>query len=164
MFKGLLVLIFLTISTVNGLNFLRLQQPHQFKQLQQPSISEIENCGSDNDDFQLKSLELTPSDIHRNQNLDIQILGYLKRDINKGSYVNVAVKLGLIRLIDQRLDLCDQLSQVNRKCPVEKGDIDIKETTFIPAEVPPGRYKIEATIFNNDNQRVGCIKANVKIV
>ncbi len=58
-------------------------------------------------------------------------------DIEKGAYVVLQVKYGLIRLVNTQADLCEQVSNVDLECPIEKGKITITKDVELPKEIPP---------------------------
>lgn len=47
------------------------------------------------------------------------------------------VKYGLIRLINQEADLCDELTNVDLECPLEKGEMTLTKQVDLPAQIPP---------------------------
>ena len=47
------------------------------------------------------------------------------------------VKYGFITLIRQTADLCDQLGNVDLKCPLEKGDMILTKKVDLPKQIPP---------------------------
>lgn len=47
------------------------------------------------------------------------------------------MKYGLIRLVNTRADLCEQVGNVDLECPIEKGVLSITKAVEIPKEVPP---------------------------
>lgn len=53
--------------------------------------------------------------------------------------MTLQVKYGLIRLVNQRLDLCEQVSNVDLDCPVKKGKMTIVKDVDLPKEIPPVR-------------------------
>lgn len=65
--------------------------------------------------------------------------GTVKETITEGSYVKLVVKYGFIKLIDQTLDLCEQIKNVDLECPVEKGKLSIVKEVELPKEIPPVR-------------------------
>jgi hypothetical protein len=69
--------------------------------------------------------------------LSIVANGTLSQQVEEGAKVNLQVKYGLIRLIHQETDLCDQVKNVDLECPLEKGDRDITKDVDIPKQVPP---------------------------
>ena len=66
--------------------------------------------------------------------------GEFTEKVEKGSYINVSVKYGLIKLISLKIDLCEQMSQVNESCPLS-GKKRITKEVEIPSEVPPVRSR-----------------------
>jgi hypothetical protein len=48
----------------------------------------------------------------------------------------------LIRLISTTADLCEQIGNVDLKCPIEKGVLSITKAVDIPKEVPPVRFAL----------------------
>ncbi len=65
--------------------------------------------------------------------------GKLLEDIGEGAYVQLQVKYGLIRLVSTKADLCEQVGNVDLKCPIEKGDVTITKDVDLPREIPPVR-------------------------
>lgn len=71
------------------------------------------------------------------KDLVIKATGTVKQDIEKGAYVLLQVKYGLIRLISTKADLCEQIENVDLECPIEKGDLTVTKSVKLPAEIPP---------------------------
>lgn len=63
----------------------------------------------------------------------------MKEKIDQGAYVKLVVKYGLIRLVSTTADLCEQIGNVDLKCPIEAGDLTMTKTVDLPKEVPPVR-------------------------
>lgn len=63
----------------------------------------------------------------------------------KGAYVNLVVKYGLITLISQTADLCDQLSNVDLQCPLEEGKMVLTKDVELPKQIPPVRDSFQPT-------------------
>jgi hypothetical protein len=68
--------------------------------------------------------------------LTIEAVGTLSQTLEKGAYVNLQVKYGLIRLINMKEDLCDQVSNVELECPIDEGKITIVKDVALPNEIP----------------------------
>lgn len=47
------------------------------------------------------------------------------------------MKYGLIRLIKQEADLCEQIQNVDMHCPLKQGKMTLTKEVDIPKEVPP---------------------------
>lgn len=75
--------------------------------------------------------------MYRGASLVIRATGTVYERIEEGAYVKLVVKYGLIRLISTTVDLCEQVENVDMKCPIEKGVLSITKAVEIPKEVPP---------------------------
>lgn len=60
--------------------------------------------------------------------------------MQEGAYADVVVKLGLIKILTKRFDVCEELRNGNAtlQCPVAPGDYDIVQKVDLPAEIPKG--------------------------
>jgi hypothetical protein len=67
----------------------------------------------------------------------ITAVGTVDEPIEDGAYILLQVKYGLIRLISTKADLCEQITNVDLECPVDKGKLSITKTVSLPAEIPP---------------------------
>lgn len=43
---------------------------------------------------------------------------------------------GTISVVDQRLDLCDLITQIHKKCPIWAGKLSIHLRVFMPTYLP----------------------------
>ncbi len=80
---------------------------------------------------------LIPKRSRRGHELVIKASGVVTAKIEKGSYIRLQVKYGLIRLINQVVDLCDQITNVDLECPIEEGVLTITKSVELPREIPP---------------------------
>jgi trehalose/maltose hydrolase-like predicted phosphorylase len=74
---------------------------------------------------------------NRGQTLQITASGELTETIEEGAKVNLVVKWGLITLISQTVELCDQIKEVDMECPLEKGPMTLKKEVKLPSVIPP---------------------------
>lgn len=75
--------------------------------------------------------------VYSGETLSIHASGNFKEKIEEGAKVHITVKYGLITLINQESDLCDALSNVDMKCPLEKGEMTLKKDVDLPRQIPP---------------------------
>ncbi|KAJ1925862.1 Phosphatidylglycerol/phosphatidylinositol transfer protein [Tieghemiomyces parasiticus] len=102
-------------------------------------------CGNPDEDLvTVSSVNLTPDPPHKGQTLRIEASGHVKQTVTNGSYVDVTVKYGFIKLLSRRFDLCDYLDQVGHACPVPPGVVSITKEVDLPKEIPRGRYTVNA--------------------
>jgi hypothetical protein len=59
--------------------------------------------------------------------------------VDKGAKVALTVKWGLITLISQEVDLCDQIKNVDLECPLNKGEMTLKKEVQLPKAIPKVR-------------------------
>lgn len=71
------------------------------------------------------------------QTLTIEAKGTLTEEITEGAFVLLEVKYGLITLIRQNVDLCEQIENVDLKCPLKKGELTLKKQVELPSQIPP---------------------------
>jgi hypothetical protein len=70
----------------------------------------------------------------------IKATGTFHKDVEAGAKVFIQIKYGLITLIKQEADLCDQIQNVDMECPLEKGDMTLTKEVDLPNEIPPVSY------------------------
>ncbi|KAI2469368.1 phosphatidylinositol/phosphatidylglycerol transfer protein [Annulohypoxylon bovei var. microspora] len=130
-----------------------------------PGESPLEFCDTDHssDIIKIESVDLSPNPPETGSELVIQATGTVYEPITEGATVNLVVKYGLIRLISTTASLCEQIENVDLKCPIEKGPLSITKSVEIPKEVPPGTYNVYAEVVNADGTTpVTCLQATVK--
>ncbi|OAA62365.1 phosphatidylglycerol / phosphatidylinositol transfer protein [Cordyceps fumosorosea ARSEF 2679] len=128
-----------------------------------PGKSPLEFCSGDRsaDLITIESVDLDPNPPKAGQELLIKASGTVKETIEQGAYVKLTVKYGLIKLLTQTADLCEQVGNVDLKCPIEKGEQTIEKTVKLPVEIPPGKYTVLADVYNADDTPITCLTATV---
>lgn len=128
-----------------------------------PGNAPIVQCEAINPQIlDLQEVIIDPSPPAKGQNLTFSATGYLSKDIEDGAYVEVDVRFGFIRLIHQTYDLCEQVGNVDLECPIKKGKQVITKEVEIPAEVPPGKYTVNARAFDKNDVLITCLTATVE--
>jgi len=113
------------------------------------------------DILQIKSVDILPNPPEAGVTLTIVAEGYAKKTIKEGAYVLLQLKWGLIRLINTKADLCEQIKNVDIECPIEEGKISIQKDIQLPKEIPPGKYTITADVYSVDDEPITCLTAVV---
>lgn len=129
-----------------------------------PGDSPVEVCEAGRPQlFNVTSLELDPELPEAGKNLTIQAEAVLLTTVTDGAYVDVVVKYGLITLVNQRYDLCDELGEadVGYTCPVKPGPITINKEVEIPSSMPPGEYIVIAKAYTIDDELLTCLFSDV---
>ncbi|KAI9888093.1 MAG: Phosphatidylglycerol/phosphatidylinositol transfer protein [Watsoniomyces obsoletus] len=113
----------------------------------------------------IEHVNLNPNPPVPGQNLTIEAAGVFKKEVEKGAYVHLSVKYGLIRIVQTTADLCEQIENVHDddfKCPIEPGESKLNKTIELPAQIPPGTYTVEADIFSKHDEHIVCLTAHVE--
>ncbi|KAL3470649.1 ML domain-containing protein [Aspergillus californicus] len=120
----------------------------------------LEYCSNPSEDIlDIKWVDLDPNPPKPGQTLKITAEGILHERVEKGAYVLLEVKYGLITLVRQRPDLCDQIVNVDLECPLEAGAMSLTKEVQLPAQIPPGKYTVHADVFTKDDKRITCLDA-----
>ncbi|VEU19361.1 DEKNAAC100006 [Brettanomyces naardenensis] len=128
-----------------------------------PGESPLELCDADYSQIlSLDSVRMDPVPPERGQNLTIIAIGTLSEAIEEGSYVDVDVNYGYIKLIHTTYDLCDELPNVDLQCPIKKGPHTIEKEVAIPNEVPPGKYVVIARAYTKNDDLITCLTGEVE--
>ncbi|KAK2759502.1 Phosphatidylglycerol/phosphatidylinositol transfer protein [Arachnomyces sp. PD_36] len=119
-------------------------------------------CNDPKDDIlTIENVDLSPNPPVPGQTLTIKAHGTLAQDVEEGAKVQLQVKYGLIRLVNQEADLCEQIKNVDMSCPLKKGPLTITKEVDIPSAIPGGKYSVLADANTKDNERLTCLEATV---
>ncbi|ODQ64898.1 hypothetical protein NADFUDRAFT_83053 [Nadsonia fulvescens var. elongata DSM 6958] len=128
-----------------------------------PGDSPVALCDvEDNHLLRIDSVDIFPNPPVRGENLTINAVGFLAKEIKEGAYVDVEVKFGYIRLLRQQFDLCEQVENIDMKCPLEPGPLSINKTVELPSQIPPGKYNVVARAYTVDDDQITCLLASVE--
>ncbi|KAL4979958.1 Phosphatidylglycerol/phosphatidylinositol transfer protein [Aspergillus desertorum] len=124
----------------------------------------LEYCSEPSGDLlEIQSVDLAPNPPKAGTTLAIRAAGNLHERIEAGAYVVLEVKYGLITLLRQTADLCEQLTNVDLQCPLEEGPMVLTKEVQLPQQIPPGHYTVHADVYTKDNKRITCLDAkNIK--
>ncbi|KAJ3268718.1 Phosphatidylglycerol/phosphatidylinositol transfer protein [Terramyces sp. JEL0728] len=134
------------------------------KNIFQDPVAPLKSCGTSADTLTVSQVTLAPYPIPAGQSIVIAASGALSSTIVAGTVVNVAVKLGLIPLINKKLDFCDEAAKVNVSCPIAPGPQQIQLTELIPSSVPAGTFDLHITVNDPSNNEIVCLAGKVQIV
>jgi len=109
----------------------------------------------------LESVNLTPNPPEAGKPLVFTAKGNLSQDVTEGAKVHLQVKYGLLTLIKQEADLCEQVKNVDLDCPIKKGETIVTKEVSLPKEIPPGRYTVLADVYTADKEKITCLTAEV---
>ncbi|PWN95210.1 hypothetical protein FA09DRAFT_285556, partial [Tilletiopsis washingtonensis] len=121
------------------------------------------SCGDDGDAVEVTSIQVSPDPPKPGQNLTVVASGIVKKEIKAGTYADVVVKLGLIRLLTRRFDVCEEAKENNAElqCPVQEGTYTIEQTVQLPREIPPAKFNVHVNGATQDDEPLLCLDLSV---
>ncbi|KAJ3355894.1 Phosphatidylglycerol/phosphatidylinositol transfer protein, partial [Allomyces javanicus] len=122
----------------------------------------IESCGGDHDQFQVLSARIIPDPPVAGQKAVVEIDGFLLKPLDQGSYVEMTVKVGTIKLLAKTYDFCNEAwLHPGLPCPIATGHQVIRVDMELPKEVPPAIFNIHALVYDVEDNDVACLSAKV---
>lgn len=132
------------------------------KELDVPGKNPFKYCEKPDDYLaNITAVDLDPNPPKAGSKLSIEASGKLSKKIEKGAKIHLTVKYGLITLIKTEEDLCDQLDEVDKSCPVKKGKLDFSKEVDLPKQIPPGDYTVLARAYTKDDEDITCLTASI---
>lgn len=110
------------------------------------------DSGTGGEQFELESISVSPDPPEPGKDLTITIQGKLAQPLQKGAYVELQVKLGLIRLVRKTLDLCAELEKMGVAIPVPAGDFKLVHKVTLPREIPRAKFTIATDAYTVDDE------------
>ncbi len=125
--------------------------------------SPVQLCDeSDPQILTIDHVNLSPNPPKKGEKLVIEASGIFSKEVDTGSYVDIDVRYGYIKLVQETFDLCEQLENVDLTCPLDKGKLVITKEVDIPNEVPPGVYTVFARAYTPGDELITCLAATVE--
>ncbi|RKP25667.1 MD-2-related lipid-recognition domain-containing protein, partial [Syncephalis pseudoplumigaleata] len=125
------------------------------------STKTLEICSDSSHILQIQDVTLNPDPPQKGKTLNIKASGTFSEAVVAGSYAEVEVKYGIIRLIKKQFDLCKEITQANLTCPIGPGELTLERNIDLPKEIPPGTYIVKAEVYTKDRRPITCLKAKV---
>lgn len=69
---------------------------------------------------------------------DVKMTQYTEEEVTSGE-VSVKLNYGVIPIVDESLDFCDLITQIDHQCPVQEGNFPIKLSEDLPSYIPSVR-------------------------
>ncbi|WP_455361824.1 ML domain-containing protein [Streptomyces sp. SYSU K21746] len=132
----------------------------------------LRDAGDGEDLLTIDSMTATPTTPAPGKDLQITITGTTSADITDGAYIDVTVKLGLIKLLRKQFDLFAELrassttvgqAAVNMTVDQQKdstipaGEFTLTYTFALPKEMPRARFDVSAEFWNADDADIATI-------
>ncbi|GAA5974483.1 hypothetical protein JCM11641_003246 [Rhodosporidiobolus odoratus] len=117
------------------------------------------DCGEPGDALEIESIKISPDPPKPGHNLTIEAAGKVKTLIDEGTYADITVKLGLIKLLTKRFDVCDELDNAHAdlSCPIQPDTYKITQTVALPKEIPRAKFQVAARVFTQEEAPAACV-------
>ncbi|MEU9045894.1 MULTISPECIES: ML domain-containing protein [unclassified Kitasatospora] len=119
------------------------------------------NAGSPTDPLQINGITVTPDPPAPGQTSVFTVNATVQEPIADGAYVDVTVKLGLIKVLTKQFDLLAELrgegslklacDTSDGKSPIPKGDTRLTLTLDLPRETPQAKFNVAVRGFTVDD-------------
>ncbi|KIM48128.1 hypothetical protein M413DRAFT_439848 [Hebeloma cylindrosporum] len=122
-----------------------------------------EDCGLDTDPIQIDSIEVSPDPPQPGQDLTVKVKAKVTEVIEEGAYADVTVKLGLVKLLHKRFDVCEEARAANAsvRCPVQPGPYTVEQTVALPKEIPKAKFTVDVLGYTAEEGDMLCLKLKV---
>ncbi|CBQ69689.1 related to phosphatidylglycerol/phosphatidylinositol transfer protein [Sporisorium reilianum SRZ2] len=122
------------------------------------------SCGTGDEIVDVESIVVSPDPPVPGQNLTVRAKGTIKDEVSDGTFADVIVKLGYIRLLARRFDVCEEARQNNAdlQCPLSAGEYELEHTVALPREIPPGKFNVHITGENQDGSNLLCLDLSIQ--
>ncbi|KAI8975498.1 ML domain-containing protein [Mycotypha africana] len=126
---------------------------------------EIENCGIESDRLHIRDIKISPEIVVPGGELTIEATGTLKEDVGPGAEAIVDVKLGRIKLLHRKFDICDELKKnedkVELQCPIQEGDLTVTQKITLPKEIPRAKFLVDVLAYTSNDDDLACLRIAV---
>ncbi|KAI9658498.1 MAG: Phosphatidylglycerol/phosphatidylinositol transfer protein [Alyxoria varia] len=132
-----------------------------------PGDNPLEYCKAPDDYLlEIDNVDLDPNPPKAGEKLVITASGTVLEDVDEDAKIHLQVylhvKYSLIRILDYEAALCDYVGQVDLKCPIKKGDLNLTKTVDLPSRIPNGQYTALADLYTKDHtDTLTCLSATV---
>jgi len=120
-------------------------------------------CSSPTDPIQIQSIEVSPDPPKPGSDLTVKVHAVVTAKIEDGAFADVDVKLGLIKLLHKRFDVCEEARNANAtvQCPVEPGEYTVEQTVALPKEIPKAKFTVDVKGYTATEDDMVCVQLKV---
>ncbi|WOO77366.1 Phosphatidylglycerol/phosphatidylinositol transfer protein [Vanrija pseudolonga] len=124
------------------------------------------DCGLPSDAITIESISVSPDPPEPGKNLTVTVEATANEVVEEGAYADVTVKLGLIKLLQKRFDVCEEARNANAsvQCPVQPGQYTVVQTVELPEEIPKAKFVVNIRGYTVDEDDLACLDLVVDFV
>ncbi len=120
-------------------------------------------CSNNGDILTPTSVDITDP-IKKGGDVVFKLVGSNSEPVGEGTTMDVSVKMGGIKVLEETMDFCKEIQQAGLSCPMPAGPITIEKTIPLPAEILVGNYNVHVVMKTGAGKQVTCADATFKIV
>jgi hypothetical protein len=140
----------------------------------------VTDAGDGDDVLTITSITATPASPSPGGYVQVTIQGTTSEDITDGAYVDVTVKLGVIRILGTKLDLFaalradsttvgstdgSVLTVAQRKdSTIPAGDFTLTYTLTLPSGVPRATFNVSVYLWNADDADIASVLGRLSLI
>ncbi|KAF9569648.1 hypothetical protein CPC08DRAFT_812643 [Agrocybe pediades] len=124
------------------------------------------DCGLPTDPIQIRSISVSPDPPRPGEDLTVTVNADVKEKIEEGAYANVAVKLGVVKILTKTFDVCEEARNANAtvQCPVEPGSYTVVQTVALPKEIPKAKFTVAVNGYTVEDDDMLCLNLEVNFM
>ncbi|MFC8824933.1 ML domain-containing protein [Streptomyces sp. NPDC057137] len=122
---------------------------------------DYEDRGTPDDVFRIDSIAVNPDPPELAKDLLIKVTGQLSAVPDAETYVDVTVKLGLIKLVQKRQLLSELLAEWGATVPTKTGPFTLELSRKLAKETPPAKFKIRLDGYTGADEEAFCLEFTV---
>jgi len=115
------------------------------------------SCGS-SDTLTINSVTINPDPPVKGDNVTVGVYGSLTESITGGN-VTILIKYGIIYIVDETQNIC--LADPEVGCPINAGNVAIKQTVLVPATIPAGSYDAGVVGVDENENQIFCVNVTL---
>jgi hypothetical protein len=134
----------------------------------------VENLGNSDDIFAIESITVSPEEPTPPCELQVVLTGTTNAAIKEGAYIQVVIKLGLIKIMSKQYDMFEELRRSTIEGAVDatinvdgwkEGDTSIDAgkltmtlTAQLPKDTPRAKFKADLSFWNDDEADIAFLR------
>ncbi|MET9672425.1 ML domain-containing protein [Streptomyces sp. NPDC006482] len=130
------------------------------------------NVGLPTDPLQIETVTVTPDPPKPGSEVKLTVKGTAQEAIEDGAFFDVTVKLGLIKLLQKRFDLFQELRNGSPDDgwsanpdpaggPIKPGDLELTFTLQLPREIPRAKFTLNARGYTAGDDDLAAVDIHV---
>ncbi|MFH9201300.1 ML domain-containing protein [Streptomyces anulatus] len=123
-----------------------------------------EDRGTPDDVFQIDSIAVAPDPPELAKDLLIKVTGQLSRVPDTETYVDVIVKLGLIKILQKKQLLSELLAEWGASVPTKTGPFTLELSKELAKGTPAAKFTIRLDAYTGADEEAFCLEFNVDFV